>query len=713
MVRHNYNKPYYEIKFSSLDKEGIHVLSFEGEEELSGLYEYRIELVSDDPDLDSSKILNNSATFVLNRGDEDPINIHGIVSNFEQYGKTTDYVFYRITLVPKLWRLNLIHHSEVFQNMDIKSVIEKVMKAGGLQSSNYKIDFKNSYPEFEYIVQYRETSMNFLNRRLEHYGIFYYFDQSGDEDVVVFTDVNNKLPEIETNDPIGYNQNRDPLSEKDSITDITCREKVVTGMVQLKDYNYMFPEKQLMSQSQKDNNQSGTYYDYGDNFGNEKEAEYLAKVRNEEFLCDKKVFNGKSDCRLFKTGYRFKLDKHFRKDWNTEYLITKLSSKGTQENLFAFLPSPTKITPTYQNKFEAIPFDIDYRPKRNASIPKISGIMSAKLESGSGDEYAYLDDHGRYRFKALFDLSDKTNGEASLPVRLAQSYSGPGYGMHFPNHAGTELIWACVDGNVDKPLGLGTVPNPSQASPVASKNKTQNIIRTASGNEFIMDDKSKEAQIIMTTPDANKILLDDKDDKIEVTSKDKHKILMDDKNQNITIITKEGHTILLDDKNTKIEVTSKKGHFLLIDDKDGQEKIQVSDKPKKNNFIIDIKNNKLVIETKEGGIDMLAPKGEINIKSTSINLESKGDTTLSAANIKSEAKQDYKMKATQINQEASTAFKLKGATFEAKGDTEAKVEGGATLELKGGATAKLSGGAITAVEGSGQTSVKGAIVMIN
>ena len=48
-----------------------------------------------------------------------------------------------------------------------------------------------------------------------------------------------------------------------------------------------------------------------------------------------------------------------------------------------------------------------------------------------------------------------------------------------------------------------------------------------------MDDKSDETQIGFTTTDTNKILFDDKDDKIEVTTKDKHKFTMDDKNQNI------------------------------------------------------------------------------------------------------------------------------------------------------------------------------------
>jgi type VI secretion system secreted protein VgrG len=362
-------------------------------------------------------------------------------------------------------------------------------------------------------------------------------------------------------------------------------------------------------------------------------------------------------------------------------------------------------------RFEAIPFDVDFRPARRTPIPKISGIMSAKLESGAGDEYAFLDDHGRYKAKMLFDLSDKSNGEASLPIRLTQSYSGSGYGIHFPNHKDTELLWACVDGNVDRPIGLGTVPNPSQASPVVAKNKSHNVIRTAAGNEILIDDKSDETQISFTTSDSHKILMDDKDDKIEVTSKDKHKLVMDDKNQNITITTKDGHTILLDDKNTKIVVTSKKGHFILIDDTDGSEKIQLSDKPKNNNFLIDLKNQKLVIETKEGSIDILAPKGEINVKSKSFKLETEGDTEVKAANIKTEAEQDHKMKASGITQEAKQDLKQKGMNVTSEASAEYKIKGLNTT-VEAGVAVKVKG-TMANLEASAINTIKGSMVKIN
>ncbi|MDY0084095.1 MAG: type VI secretion system tip protein TssI/VgrG, partial [Ignavibacteriaceae bacterium] len=622
MVSYKHNQPYYEIYFSELKDENINVLSFEGKEKISELFEYQIRFISENSELDSSKILNKPAALVFNRGDEDPFKIHGIISNLEQYGKSNEYNFYKVTLVPTLWRLGLNYQNGVFENYKLEDLIELIFKKSDL---DFKIDLKNSYPESEYLVQYKETDLNFINRRLEHFGIYYYFDHSNDKDMVVITDNNNSLPKIDIEEPIRFNLNNDPFGEVESIQEISCKERVVTGLVKLKDYNYMFPEKQLIGQSQINDNDPGFYYDYGDNFLNENEAEFLAKIRNQEFIAQSKIFYGISDCRLFRAGYRFDMDKHYRNDWNDEYVLTSINCKGQQKSLFAFLPEQKKYEPTFECNFEAIPFIIEYRPLRHTPTPKVTGIMSAKILSSAGDEYASVDDHGRYRAKMNFDLSDEG---ATMPLRLSQFYSGPGYGIHFPNHEETELLWSCVDGNPDRPVGLGTVPNPSTATPVSQKNRKQNIIRTASGNELIMDDSSKETKISLTSSGDHKISLNDADKKIEIISKQGHKLIMDDEEQKIEVTSKEGHKILMDDKNTKLEVVTKNGHFMKIDDTGGDEKIHFSDKPGKNFFTIDITNNKIVIETKDGDIDILAPKGDIKIKSKNLTIETEEDTKL-------------------------------------------------------------------------------------
>jgi type VI secretion system secreted protein VgrG len=499
MVKYRHNQPYYELHLSQLAEDAVRVLSFQGEESISRLFRYRIELLSEDPDLDPAEILNQPATFVMNRGDEDPISVHGVISLFELRGRTPNYVHYYAELVPRMWRLTLTKNSEVFQKQDVTEMVSEILENSGFAGDDYSFsNLKETYPKLEYVAQYNETNFDFINRKLEHFGIFYYFDHSGDKDVIVFADSNKTLPKIEQQQDLVFNPNRDPLSEIESIFDIVGRSKVVSGLVRLKDYNHMAPNIDLTVESQLAPDDPGVVYEYGDHYKDSKQGRFIAKVRNEEILTRKETFEGRSDCRLFHAGYLFKMGQHFVDRWNdNEFLLVKVLTEGSQRGLFNFLPDTGKVGTTYINQFEAIFADTSYRPPRITSIPRLPGIMTSKLESGAGDQYAYIDDEGKYRMKVPFDLSDVGDGQASRPVRLSQPYSGPGYGVHFPNHAGTEIIWSCVNGDLDRPLGLGMAPNPFNSSPSSRGNKAQSVQRTAGGNEFTMDDTASAENIML------------------------------------------------------------------------------------------------------------------------------------------------------------------------------------------------------------------------
>ncbi len=500
MVSYRHNEWYYKLTPSALGEDVLHVMSFEGEEQISRLFEYRFDLLSKEPDLDPAEILNKAATFQLNRGrDADPIEIHGIVSHFEQHGRSPDYVFYRAVLVPKFWRLTLNFQSVVYQEMDVEQLVTRVLEEAGLVK---EIDFTfdldgTTFPTMEYVVQYRETDFDFVNRRLEHFGIYYYFDHRDGTDMVVFTNSNDKIPAIEQEDDILYNPGHEKLTESEVITDLTFQQQVVTGLVKLNDYNYRYPGNSLLVEHQIDAEAPGMYYEYGDHYKDTDEGGLLAQIRNEEIVAASKIFSGKSDSRLFQAGYSFKMGMHYREEWNTKYILTSVRSRGDQRTLFAYMPPEGGKITTYENVFTAIPEEHVYRPPRITPVPRIHGIMTARMESGNDDEYAYLDDQGRYKVKVPFDLGDKTNGEASRQIRMSQPYSGPDYGMHFPNHKDTEMLWSAVDGDPDRILGLGTLPNPHNPTPSTSANKAQSVIRTAGQHELHFDDTTGSENIFL------------------------------------------------------------------------------------------------------------------------------------------------------------------------------------------------------------------------
>jgi type VI secretion system secreted protein VgrG len=138
--------------------------------------------------------------------------------------------------------------------------------------------------------------------------------------------------------------------------------------------------------------------------------------------------------------------------------------------------------------------------------------FTGEVETTGGD-YAFIDDQGRYRVRLPFDLGEAGKGQASHAVRMMQPYAGNKFGFHFPLHAGTEVTLACVNGDLDRPVIHGALPNAETPSPVTADNPTQNILRTWGENELLMEDRKGEERIDLFTRDQQNILtLDAKTD---------------------------------------------------------------------------------------------------------------------------------------------------------------------------------------------------------
>jgi type VI secretion system secreted protein VgrG len=61
--------------------------------------------------------------------------------------------------------------------------------------------------------------------------------------------------------------------------------------------------------------------------------------------------------------------------------------------------------------------------------------------------------------------------------------------MHFPLHKGTEVLLSHIGGDPDRPIIVGSVPNPHTPSPSTNRNATQSVIETSSGIRIEMEDQ--------------------------------------------------------------------------------------------------------------------------------------------------------------------------------------------------------------------------------
>jgi type VI secretion system secreted protein VgrG len=275
---------------------------------------------------------------------------------------------------------------------------------------------------------------------------------------------------------------------EDTVWDWRGVQRRIPAHVVLKDYNEQKPLLPLVGQADVDRkNGFGVFFEYGDNFDTPAAGQALAKKRAERFLTDQLTLYGVTDSTRFHVGHTFELVEHFDDAQNRKYLITAIDHRVAP----AFSGEGDKEDTRYQASFEAIPFSVQFRPERKTPWPSVHGLMHGHIESDSAGKFSTLDEQGRYRVRFPFDTTGNVGEKASIWVRLAQSYAGSGYGSHFTLHKGTEVVMAFYDGDPDRPIIVGTVPNAVTAGPSASANATQSGHKTASGIQFVMDDQIK------------------------------------------------------------------------------------------------------------------------------------------------------------------------------------------------------------------------------
>jgi type VI secretion system secreted protein VgrG len=213
----------------------------------------------------------------------------------------------------------------------------------------------------------------------------------------------------------------------------------------------------------------------------------IALRRAERYACARRTYTGRTDCSRFRAGYSFELENHHDPANDGPYLITAIEHAVGHPIEIEDEAAPQR----YLARFSAIPLDVPFRPERVTPWPSIHGVLHGHVESDTAGEYAQIDDQGRYKVRLPFDSGNAKGTQASRWVRMAQPYSGAGYGSHFPLHKGTEVLLAHVDGDPDRPIIIGSVPNAHTQSPSTSANATQSVIATASGIRIEMEDLQK------------------------------------------------------------------------------------------------------------------------------------------------------------------------------------------------------------------------------
>lgn len=521
----------------------LFVVRMNADMQLSQPYEISIEFLSQNFDFDPVRFVGQEAKLELdavqvvsNQKQHVTLQLLGVITHFEYVGYMGNQAQYRAVVAPRLKYLANTRQSRVFLNKSVRDIVIEVLKSIGYTDDT--IDFASTLASTarEYVVQYEESDLAFISRWLEHEGIFYFFDHAGSTEVIRFgastsayraiTNVArlkfSPLPTPSRARPLPSTGSRAtslPASSSEDaaapavmpddsqfeawfseevVQTLTCTQQALPQTLILNDYYYGTPDVSLVVTKTVDSAGKGTVYEYNNNYTTQSEGSRLGDIRVEEIKCRARIFSGMSNCRALAPGFKFEVTDHKRADMNRELVVTGLKHQATQS-----IDSSTDGFPSgsYRNSFTAIAANVVYRPPRVTPWPKVPGVTYAKISDDTSGEDSALDSDGRYKVKLGLDRSSTSGGNTSNAVRMAQPYAG-GYngekmGMHFPLHKNTEVILAHHNGNPDRPIIAGAVPNPNGRSVVVDKNNVEHIIRTRGDNRIILSDGFVAAAIEM------------------------------------------------------------------------------------------------------------------------------------------------------------------------------------------------------------------------
>ncbi|MEA1917624.1 MAG: type VI secretion system tip protein TssI/VgrG [Campylobacterota bacterium] len=485
----------------SFPQYNFQVISFNGHEEIGELYEYDIDLISSNEEIDFDEMLTTEVSLQLHNPDGEDRYIHGVLEFFEAHQKIDENTIYKARLVPKLWQLSQTKFQQIFLNKNIPTILETLLKDAYFTSDDYIFNMQNSYENREYICQYKESQYDFFRRWIEREGIYFYFKQDENGCKLIVTDNKDRHEKSKNSETILYKP-ASGLQEYNAqaVSSIVYRSNKTINSVLVKNYNYNKPSLNINSSTDASNNNSEIYY-YGNNVRSQEEAQKLSKIHTEKYKCLAKEMIGESNIVSLSPGDIFTLSNYFKESLNGDYLMIRVESQGSQKgSLSARFEHDTNEPSFYSNSFMMIPSSTQFRMQTTTATQKIEGVLSAIIDGqGSGDT-AELDKFGRYKVIMPFDLSGRKNAKASAYLRMAQPSAGEKQGTHFPLHKGVEVLITFKGGDPDQPVITGAVPNLNTPSPVTESNLTKSIIQTHSGHTIELEDATPNPYIKLSTP---------------------------------------------------------------------------------------------------------------------------------------------------------------------------------------------------------------------
>ncbi|MDR2443069.1 MAG: type VI secretion system tip protein VgrG, partial [Deltaproteobacteria bacterium] len=507
----------FSFAFASLPQLETHVVRFSGTAALNSLYDLAITLLLPTEAFEKTDIetlMSSRCSLTIDDSQDRLIehwpsawktSWHGLLTKLEVGSQAGQYTFLEVCLGPTIGLLSGQLQNRIHLDLSSLDVLKDSFRFGGLSADQFSIKAqKDAYPKREFVFQYEEDLLDFVWRTLWREGLCLFYDQNGQSDLALVTDAPEQHPCCyDGSSEIGFSYSSLTGLKGDGpqIFSMRSENRLPPNSILLKDYNWEDPNRPLAVKVRVSPKGRGEVHLYGQNFTTLAEGQRLGNIRRDEYLSNSETFRAVTRAPGLMPGLTFAINSHPIASNNDRFLVTSSEIIGSQaDRLTAVLGldlGTEKSDFTNNLKFRRL--DKPFRPSLTLPRSKISGSLTAWIDGSGGGATPELDQWGRYKVLFPLDVSGRSQGKASAWLRMAQPYVGKGYGQNFPLTPGAEVLITFIDGNPDRPVISGAVPNAENISLINSATNTYSGLGTKGGSALLFGDEAGKQKISLTS----------------------------------------------------------------------------------------------------------------------------------------------------------------------------------------------------------------------
>ncbi len=475
----------------------------EANEELGRPFTITLDVSSDAPKGDLHGILGSSATVKLSYPNKPVRYFNGIIARAQYRGLSAGGYRYRLELRPWIWLLSQQQDCCIFSNKSPWTIMTDLFRAAGFTGFADKRQNASGDIVLDYCVQYRETTLDFVTRLMEQYGLYYYVSHADGAHTINFADDPNSHTAL--SDPLPYMYNQSGwAATQDHLWDWSADAGIQPGASTFRDYNFTTPKADLTAKSLIPGGYThGTseVYDYPGLYDTANAGQKAAQIRMQGYATQGQSFGGTSNCRALGTGSKFTLSEFADAAANQEYLVIGSICTVERAETAAIHGEDDPILDSFRCVVRAIPGSRPFRLPPITPRPLIRGPQTARVAGESGQEIT-TDSYGRIKVKFPWDRRTTEDENSSCWIRVAQLWAGQAWGAMFIPRIGQEVVVEFLEGNPDRPIVTGQVYNAEMTVPYAlPENRTRSTIKSNSSmngagfNELRFEDKKGSEEV--------------------------------------------------------------------------------------------------------------------------------------------------------------------------------------------------------------------------